>query len=150
MRWLYILALASLTTSVQAQDTGTTAEDHDADGMMEELTLETAPFRQDIEITCSFVYECVESEPCSKSDFAPEITGNAGGLTPNDLVVQSYMRTDGEMIELIGVKSNMALSLSGGSFAARHLMSIAADGTTRYTVHYADGPTLISYLGTCN
>ncbi|THF70101.1 MAG: hypothetical protein E8G75_12655 [Sulfitobacter sp. SK025] len=70
MRWFIILALAFFTTSVQAQDTGTTTENHDAEGAMEELTLDTAPFRQDIEMTCSFAFECVEGEPCTKTDFA--------------------------------------------------------------------------------
>ena len=57
--------------------------------------------------------------------------------------------SDAETVDMTGTKQVKALSLTGGGFDARHLLSIAADGASRYTVHYADGPIVISYLGTC-
>lgn len=156
MRWLLLVALVAFTPAL-GQDThvdGKTAAGHadhpDSDSEMETMTLENAPFRQEIAMTCSFVTECVEAEPCTETEFTPQITGAAGGLTPEELVVQTQMITDAETIELLGVKSGKALSLSGGTFAARHLLSVAKDGAARYSVHYADGPFVISYLGTCN
>jgi|TARA_R110002012_G_scaffold50466_4_gene130507 hypothetical protein len=152
MRLIFPIALVAFSPAF-AQVTPP-ADDHTdghTDGAASEnLTLETAPFRQEIAIACDFKTECVEDEPCTETEFTPQITGIAGGLTPDDLVVQSTMVTDAETVELLGVKSGMALSLSGGTFAARHLLSITETGAARYTVHYADGPFVISYLGTCN
>ncbi len=148
MRLLVFLALVAFTPAL-GQDTHSDG-DHAADPGMEVLTPDTAPFRQQIKLTCTFTTECVEAEPCTETKFAPQITGVAGGLTPEELMVQTQMITDAETIDLLGVKSGMALSLAGGTFAARHLVSIAKDEAARYTVHYADGPFVISYLGTCN
>lgn len=148
MRWLLPLALLACAPAL-AQDA--TPDAPDTEGVaVDSLTLDDAPFRQEIKIACNFATECVEDEPCTEVEFTPEITGNAGGLTADDLVVQSEMVTDAETIALLGVKSGKAYSLSGGTFAARHLLSITEDGATRYTVHYAEGPFVISYLGICN
>ena len=148
MRLIFSLALMACAPALaQVSDA---VDDHDDGAVAESLTLDTAPFRQEVAISCDFKTECVEDEPCTETEFKPQITGIAGGLTPDDLVVQSTMTTDAETVELLGVKSGKALSLSGGSFAARHLLSITETGATRYTVHYADGPFVISYLGTCN
>ncbi len=87
--------------------------------MAETLTLETAPFRQEIKRLCNFVTECVENEPCTETEFTPEITGIGGGLSADDLVVQAEMVTDAETVELLGVTSGKSLSLSGGTCAAR-------------------------------
>ncbi|MCX8226162.1 MAG: hypothetical protein OTI35_08820 [Sulfitobacter sp.] len=148
MRWIIPLAIFSWTPAVGQETTSTMLAAEDAPA--ENLTLETAPFRQEIKLQCNFVTECVENEPCTETEFTPEITGIGGGLTADDLVVQAEMVTDAETVELLGVTSDKSLSLSGGTFAARHLMTITENGATRYTVHYADGPFVISYLGTCN
>ncbi len=149
MRWLFPAVWVVCAAPVLAQDTDTDAPPVQ-DIPVDSLTLDNAPFRQDIKIACNFITECVEDEPCTDVEFTPDITGNAGGLTSDDLVVQSEMVTDAETIELLGVKSGKSYSLSGGTFAARHLLSITDNGATRYTVHYAEGPFVISYLGTCN
>jgi hypothetical protein len=149
MRWLSPAVLLVFAAPALAQGVETDAPPA-PDIPVDSLTLDNAPFRQDIKISCNFITECVEDEPCTEVEFTPEITGNAGGLTPDDLVVQSEMVTDAETIELLGVKSGKSYSLSGGTFAARHLLSITNGGATRYTVHYAEGPFVISYLGTCN
>jgi hypothetical protein len=91
----------------------------------------------------------VENEPCTETEFTPDITGNAGGASADALTVQSQMVSDAETVDMTGTKQVKALSLTGGGFDARHLLSIATDGASRYTVHYADGPIVISYLGTC-
>ncbi|MFT6088500.1 hypothetical protein [Sulfitobacter sp.] len=148
MRWMIPLAIFACTPAVgQETSAAAVADEH---SMAETLTLETAPFRQEIKRLCNFVTECVENEPCTETEFTPEITGIGGGLSADDLVVQAEMVTDAETVELLGVTSGKSLSLSGGTFAARHMITITENGATRYTVHYADGPFVISYLGTCN
>ncbi|MFU1606653.1 hypothetical protein ACM25O_09365 [Sulfitobacter pontiacus] len=112
-------------------------------------TAPAEPFQQTIAIACRFTWECVENEPCTETEFTPDITGNAGGASADALTVQSQMVSDAETVDMTGTKQVKALSLTGGGFDARHLLSIAADGASRYTVHYADGPIVISYLGTC-
>ena len=52
-------------------------------------------------------------------------------------------------LSLVGAKDGGRLSLSGGDFDARHLLTISEAGDVRYTVHYAEGPMMVSYLGRC-
>jgi hypothetical protein len=148
MRWIIpFVLIAALPAVAQEKAPDAAVADITPD---EATTLETAPYRQDILRTCEFVTECVENEPCTETEFTPEITGIGGGLTADDLGVQAQMVTDAETVELLGVTSGKSMSLAGGTFAARHMITITENGATRYTVHYADGPFVISYLGTCN
>ena len=148
MRWFIPVLLLGLSPAwAQTTDPATPPVfDQDPNG----IALDDAPFKQTIAIACDFKTECVEDEPCTETEFKPTIEGIAGGLSAQELVVQSQMVTDAETVELLGVKSGAGYSLSGGSFSDRHLLTIAEGGATRYTVHYADGPFVISYLGTCN
>lgn len=139
MRWIVPALLAGLTP---VWATETTPE--------EGFALGEAPFKQSVAIVCDFTTECVEDETCTETEFTPEITGAAGGMSADELVVEAQMITDAETVELLGLKAGTTLSLSGGSFAARHLLTITDGGATRYTVHYAEGPFVISYLGICN
>ena len=148
MRWIFPVVLIASTGALAQEKTSNAATADNTPA--ETLTIETAPYRQDILRRCEFVTECVENEPCTETEFTPEITGIGGGLSADDLVVQGEMITDAETIELLGVTSGKSMSLAGGTFAARHMITITENGATRYTVHYADGPFVISYLGTCN
>jgi len=147
MRWILPLALLATTAPALAQDSvaTTTATAPTAAA----TTAPAEPFQQTIAIACRFTWECVENEPCTETEFTPDITGTAGGASADALTVQSQMVSDAETVDMTGTKQVKALSLTGGGFDARHLLSIATDGASRYTVHYADGPIVISYLGTC-
>ena len=147
MRWTLPLALIAYAEPALAQQSTDAAPPAPAAGTVS--TAPPEPFQQTIAIGCRFVWECVENEPCTETEFSPDVTGTAGGASADALAVQSQMVSDAETVTLTGTKQDKALSLTGGGFDARHLLSIAADGASRYTVHYADGPIAISYLGTC-
>ncbi|MEO0936627.1 MAG: hypothetical protein AAFY38_00565 [Pseudomonadota bacterium] len=102
--------------------------------------------QSEIAKACAFMQECFEAEGCTETDYTPALTWQVGA---DELLVEAQFDSPSETITLIGVASDGALSLAGGSFAARHLLTVAADGAARYTVHYADGPMVISYLGVC-
>ncbi len=148
MRWIIPLAVIACTPALAQQTANTVLAAKTAPEA--NITIDTAPFRQEINRQCNFITECVENEPCTETEFTPEITGIGGGLSADDLMVQAEIVTDAETVELLGVTKGKSMSLSGGTFAARHLITITENGATRYTVHYADGPFVISYLGTCN
>lgn len=95
---------------------------------------------------CDFTFECFEAEACTETEYTPSLTGEIG---TDGMLVEAEFESPSETVALLGVASDGALSLVGGSFSARHLLTITADGAARYTVHYADGPMVISYLGTC-
>ncbi len=114
-----------------------------------QLTIETAPNQAQIELVCRFSKECFETEACSDTEFKTQLSGKAGGLTPADMVVEANLITDAETTTMLGLRSDKTYSLSGGLFDARHLLTIAASGAARYTVHLADGPMVITYHGKC-
>lgn len=113
------------------------------------FTLETAPVKVTFTLQCVFKTECFEGEACAETNFGAQLNVVAGGLTETDMVVQSDLVSDAGDATLLGVRSGKAMSLAGGGFDARHLLTIAQDGAARYTVHYADGPMFINYLGAC-
>ncbi|MGH1577137.1 hypothetical protein [Planktotalea sp.] len=115
----------------------------------EKLTIETAPVSQSFTFECRFTTECYEAEPCADTEFTPSLEARAGGLTEDDTVVEAKLVSDAGDAVLLGVRSGGTLSLSGGTFEARQLLTIAKDGAARYSLHYADGPMAISYLGVC-
>lgn len=115
-----------------------------------DLTISTAPVQVEIVLHCAFQSECFEAETCSDTTFSFDLNGRAGGLAESDMVVQTELTSEIGDTDLLGVRTGSALSLSGGSFEARHLLTIAEDGAARYTLHYADGPMTISYLGDCS
>jgi len=112
-------------------------------------TLQNAPVKREIALQCAFENECFEAESCADTTLTFELKGRAGGLTATDMAVEVAMVSEIGDATLIGVRSGRAMSLSGGAFDARHLLTIAQDGAARYTLHYADGPMVITYLGAC-
>ena len=117
--------------------------------MSADLTIENAPVQMEIALSCTFETECFESESCAASTYMFELNGRAGGLTDTEMVVQTELVSEIGDTRLIGARSGEAMSLAGGTFEARHLLTLAADGAARYTLHYAEGPMVISYLGEC-
>ena len=135
-----ILALAS---PLAAQNTVQSPNSAD-------FTIRTAPVQIELNLQCVFASECFETESCSDTTFTFDLNGAAGGLAESDMVVQTQLTSEIGDAELLGVRSGKALSLAGGSFEAGHLLTIAEDGSARYTLHYADGPMTISYIGECS
>ncbi|MEM8577794.1 MAG: hypothetical protein AAGF60_08080 [Pseudomonadota bacterium] len=114
-----------------------------------QMTIDNAPVREMLERACVFATECVEAEGCTETEFEPRLAGRMGGMTPDEMIVEAGFESPAETVRLLGVLSNGALSLAGGTFQARHLLTVSDTGAARYTVHYAEGPMAISYLGTC-
>lgn len=113
-------------------------------------TLQNAPVQPEIAMLCAFENKCLDAEACNNTTFSLELKGRAGGLNDVDVVVQAELISEiGDTI-LPGARSGEAMSLSGGIFDARHLLTIENDGYARYTMHYSDGPIAISYLGACS
>ena len=104
----------------------------------------------EIELFCAFTSECLEAETCNDTTFSFDLKGRAGGMAESDMVVQTELTSEIGDTALIGARSGAALSLAGGSFESRQLLTINEDGAARYTLHYADGPMVISYLGECS
>ena len=115
------------------------------DGMS---SLEEAPFREEIALQCMFETECFEAEGCATGAFGARLEGQAGGLTPEALAVVSKFSSDAGDVELLGTRAGDILSLSGGTLSARHFLTISGS-ETRYTVHFSQGPIMVSYLGVC-
>lgn len=114
------------------------------------FTIETAPVKSDVALSCQFQTECFDTELCAETAFAFDLTGRSGGLDTEMMVVGATLSSESGDIELLGVTQAGATSLSGGEFSARHLLTIAKNGQARYSVHYVDGPMMISYSGICS
>ncbi|SPF81292.1 hypothetical protein [Pseudoprimorskyibacter insulae] len=139
-----IVALSLTGSAVMAQE-----DDHSGEGEARQLTLDDAPVQSEVMMICRFGTECYEAEACAASGFEADLIGLSGGMSADALVVQAMFRSDAGNVELIGLRAPEAMSLSGGQLEARHLLTVANSGAARYTMHYADGPMVISYLGTC-
>lgn len=138
------------TVGVAVTLIGTWAWAQDLGGPAASLSsIAEAPFQQTLAINCRFRRECVEDQPCTADGFAADLLGTAGGLTPQSMVAGVQMITRDSAVELVGVREGTALALAGGGFAARHLLTLTDAGIARYTIHYMQGPLMVSYLGQC-
>lgn len=114
------------------------------------IGLSDAPVQVDLALRCRFEAECFETESCAMTTFAPALDGMAGGVdAASVMVAKVVMSSDAGDVDLLGVRDGAALWLSGGDADARHMVTIGADGAARYTVHYSQGPMMISYAGQC-
>ena len=114
-----------------------------------QLGIRQAPVQDEIALSCRFGIECLEAEGCVAGGLSATLDGRAGGMDAQSMTVQAELAFEAGAVEMLGVMDSGAMSLSGGPFEARHLLTRAPDGATRYTVHYTDGPMVVSYLGQC-
>ena len=110
--------------------------------------LDEAPVQRPIAMTCQFDLECYEGEACQETTFEFELKGLAGGLTPDALAAVVDMESDLGNEKLLGTVAGDVTLLSGGAVQARHMLSMSGQAA-RYTLHFSDGPVVISYLGAC-
>ena len=134
-----VLVLSTLASAAVAQSTEQSDTAH----------LNTSRFQQQISLTCEFVTECYDTEACGETQYSVDLVGQASGLEANAMVVSIELSSAAGTEDLVGVIQDKTTSLSGGTFAARHFMTIAPEGAARYSVHYASGPIMISYAGEC-
>ncbi|MEP2474646.1 MAG: hypothetical protein ABJH45_24275 [Paracoccaceae bacterium] len=107
------------------------------------------PVQQEFAMMCEFTSECYETESCGETQYSIDLEGETSGLETNAMVASVQLSSDIGTEDLVGVVQDETTSLSGGTFSARHFLTIAPNGAARYTVHYAEGPLMISYLGEC-
>ncbi|MCI2393678.1 hypothetical protein [Aliiroseovarius sediminis] len=88
--------------------------------------------------TCTFTTECYESEPCQDTSFSLTAELDASKLV-----------TDFGDLTVVGVKreGSLAAVFATGD-GAEYLLSRNGNAA-RFTAHSNDGPTAITYLGTC-
>lgn len=88
--------------------------------------------------TCTFTTECYEAEACQDTSFSL-----TAALDDAKLV------TDFGDLTVVGVKNDAPVTtVFATGEGAEYLLSRNA-GTARFTAHSNDGPTSITYLGTC-
>ncbi|MFW2544519.1 hypothetical protein ACN2XU_17930 [Primorskyibacter sp. 2E107] len=151
-----VLALCLAAGAVSAQDDAITDDiieddpgDVHEDGALPQMTVETAPVQADVALNCAFATECYEAEGCQDSGFGFLLDGHGGGLDQGTLMMEAVIASDAGDVFMMGARDAGAYVLSGGGFDARHMLTVAPDGAARYTVHYSDGPVMVSYLGQC-
>ncbi|TCP40969.1 hypothetical protein [Rhodovulum marinum] len=102
----------------------------------------------DFTLSCSFVQECYETEPCADTDFALSVEGRVGGLGAGVMLARATLSSVSGDVDTFGTRGAGALFLQGGDGAVRHYLAVAGSAA-RYTVHLAAGPASVSYFGTC-
>jgi len=93
--------------------------------------------------SCHFTTECFESEPCSDTDFGFAVNHNDD--------VGFIIQTDAENIDGLVFDNRFpeeTSTLIGQTETAYHMLTIAPDGTARYSLHM-QGPMVVSYMGQC-
>ena len=96
-----------------------------------------------LDTACHFTTECLEAEPCAEADFELEITsGDRDGAV---VLSQDMGTAEGEMT----LAENGAALIAARSPVNLQIVTVGADGESRYSLHFADGPLTVSYLGTC-
>ena len=101
-------------------------------------TAQTAPQTT----SCRFTLECIEGEPCAETDYAVQIL--ADPARENGLILS----TSSEELNGTGIRKNGPGHVIFPGDTAMHLITSAANGDARYTIHM-QGPMVISYQGTC-
>ncbi len=88
--------------------------------------------------TCTFITECYETEACQGTSFT--LTADLDG---------AKIVTDFGDLTVVGVKRDAPLTtVFATGEGAEYLLSRAGDAA-RFTAHSNDGPTAITYIGTC-
>ena len=87
---------------------------------------------------CTFTTECFEAEPCQDTNFS--LSAQLG---------EAKLVTDFGDLTVVGVKSEAPLTtVFATGEGAEYLLSRTANAA-RFTAHSNDGPTSITYIGTC-
>jgi len=107
-----------------------------------------APFQRDYGLSCRFETECFEADACQDTAFVADFSGKAGGLNADAMALVAKLSSDAGEVELFGAAQGEILALSGGPVTARHMLTLSGSAA-RYSVHYSDGPLMISYSGIC-
>lgn len=103
-------------------------------------------------MVCTFATECMEGDSCLESGFAFEVdTGlrpgtlaAEGGLPTGDTIV-----TDSETIPVTWAGAGPALAAFGRTGSSFVMLSVAPDGTARYTAHLPGADLSLTYVGAC-
>ncbi|MEL7026687.1 MAG: hypothetical protein AAGO57_05580 [Pseudomonadota bacterium] len=103
------------------------------------------------DMQCRFDSECIAGEACVETAFdltietalIPGTLAAEGGFPTDDRIV-----TDAETIAVTWDGAGPALAAFGSTGSAFHLISIAPDGSARYSAHLP-GPFTLTYLGRC-
>lgn len=111
--------------------------------------IDKAPHQKEINLTCRFSLECFEGEACAETDYSFELNGLAGGLAPDAMAALVKMESIGGSEDMLGTVSGKVMTLTGGGIEARHMLTLQG-AAARYTLHYSDGPMVISYIGVCD
>ena len=98
-----------------------------------------------LSLSCEFALECIETEVCAETDFTATMTP---GTEPGTAVMQ---RPAEEVSGTVGGNDADGLLWRGESANTAEVMTWAADGTARLSVHISSGgmPMVITYFGTC-
>ena len=96
-----------------------------------------------LQATCHFTTECHDAEPCAATDFDLSIADGADEMT---VTLATVSGTGTGALTLAPNGATQILGRSGGTL---QLLTIGTDGAARLSLHLADGPVALSYLGTC-
>lgn len=93
--------------------------------------------------TCTFTSECFDTEECTETDYELTIAHDDHGAPILESIAENLHVT------AIGGDGDTHTTFIASTNAATHLLTRTTDGSARYTVHMADGPLMLSYLGSC-
>ncbi|MEO1238144.1 MAG: hypothetical protein AAFW64_00495 [Pseudomonadota bacterium] len=101
---------------------------------------------------CTFSTECLEGEDCLESGYTltvetalrPGSLAQEGGLPTEDTIV-----TDTETFAITWLASRQGLAAVAATSSGFQMLSVAPDGTARYSVHLPLSDLSIHYIGTC-
>ena len=100
------------------------------------------------EMMCSFKSECLGVEACEETTFSMSFgAAEDAQPVPSDLVTDSSnTKGTSQVSEEGGVTSFQALESNGNA----HLVTVAEDGTARYSLHLPSSELALYYQGTCS
>jgi len=116
---------------------------------LSDIDIKTAMHQRSVQKSCVFTTECNEDKGCSDTFYSVEVAGMAGGPSLEHMKVEGEMYTMNGDFPITGQRASGGYSMVGGDLAARHLLTLTADGMARYTIHYGQGPASYTFLGKC-
>ncbi|HDR29115.1 hypothetical protein [Rhodovulum sp.] len=102
----------------------------------------------DFALACAFDRECRETEPCATADFDLDVTGRTGGMGAGTMLARVVLSSVSGDVDAFGTLGGGTLFLLGGNESSRSCL-VVTDGAARYSLHMAEGPTVVTYHGTC-